>query len=359
MTRLIGRLALALAGLGVGVLGAELLARQLYEPPHGSVLLDPTPALSCYELDGDMGYVPRPGVCGRNAHGFLDPSDELAVAPGEQRVVVLGDSIADQDYFPKMLEEVLDTRLPGGADVLNLGVSGYGTVDEARYLATWGERLSPDLVVLQFCLNDFGITPLYVERDGQLQEVRVEYRASVGPSAWLFGRSALYRAWALRKLAGEVVVPKDAVDLGLAALADIAEPVEALDARLLVAPSPELLVRGTWPKLQAETYDTVKRATAELGVPTLDLAPVFEAAGPDELMLVKARDAMLQRETTLAGLPDQAPLMVVLERIMESSQPPEAHPSDRTHPNPIGHALATQAMVERILDPADPLLDHP
>ena len=356
MTRLLGRLGLVVAGLGIGLLGAELLARQLYEPPHGSVLLDPQPSLSCYLTDPEVGYVPRPGVCGRNAHGFLEPDDDLELGPDEQRVVVLGDSIADQDYFPKMLDAVLDTRLEGGADVLNLGVSGYGTVDEARWLERWGARLAPDLVVLQFCLNDFAVTPVYVEREGQLHEVRVEYRDSMGPSTWLFGRSALYRAWALRALADEVVVPEDAVEVGLAALADIAGQVEALDARLLVVLFPELAERGTWPKQLTGTYETVRTATAELGVPTVDLAPVFEAAGPDQLLLVKARDAMLAREVMVGGLPDGAALLGELERILRTSQPPEAHASDRTHPNPIGHALATQAMVERIVDPVDPLL---
>ncbi len=355
MRTLLGRLALGVAGLGIGLAGAELVARLLYEPPHGSVLLDPQPSLSCYLTDVEVGYVPRPGACGRNAHGFLEPDDDLSLGAEEQRVVVLGDSIADQDYFPKMLEAVLDTRLGGGADVLNLGVSGYGTVDEARWLERWGARLEPDLVVLQFCLNDFAVTPVYVEREGQLHEVRVEYRDSMGPSTWLFGRSALYRAWALRALADRVQVPADAVETGLAALADIAGQVEALDARLLVVLFPELAERGSWPKLQAGTYETVLAATA--GMPTVDLAPVFEAAGPEQLLLVQARDAMLAREAMLGGLPDSAALLGELDRIMRTSQPPEAHASDRTHPNPIGHALAAQAMVERILDPADPLLD--
>ncbi|MBM4085040.1 MAG: SGNH/GDSL hydrolase family protein, partial [Planctomycetes bacterium] len=39
-------------------------------------------------------------------------------------------------------------------EVLNFGIDGYGTLQEARLLETHARQFAPDLILLQYCLND-------------------------------------------------------------------------------------------------------------------------------------------------------------------------------------------------------------
>lgn len=77
------------------------------------------------------------------------------------RILVLGDSVAfgwgvrEEDTFPSQLADLLTLLHPGQRyEVINAGVSGYGTWQQARWLEQEIARLRPDLVVVQVHLND-------------------------------------------------------------------------------------------------------------------------------------------------------------------------------------------------------------
>jgi hypothetical protein len=73
---------------------------------------------------------------------------------------VLGDSYAEGLQVP--WEDLLSTRLEKGlndgpgprVEVINAGVSGYGTADELFLLEELGWRLKPDLVLIAFCVHN-------------------------------------------------------------------------------------------------------------------------------------------------------------------------------------------------------------
>ncbi len=110
-----------------------------------------------------LGWRLRPGYQGPvhdvwttiNASGYRGREHAGPPAPGRTRVVMLGDSItfghrlADEQTFPAVLE----ARSPL-LEVVNLGVEGYGTDQELLVLLDEGLRLSPHVVVLNFCPND-------------------------------------------------------------------------------------------------------------------------------------------------------------------------------------------------------------
>lgn len=126
----------------------------------------------------------KDGIRHTDAHGILHPDGFALRKPlGVQRVVVLGDSIAAGLDLP--FSERFTTRLQVGdrVEVLNFGIEGYRTAQEARLLEDHAIRFEPDVVLLQYCLNDAGssYTPT------------MWFRPIDRPHSYLFRRIA--RAW--------------------------------------------------------------------------------------------------------------------------------------------------------------------
>lgn len=123
-----------------------------------------------YEPHPRLGWTLRPGLAawftneGRgfvrvNAAGMRDRDHALDKPEGVYRIAVLGDSYAEarQVAAGETFWALLPGRLercgfqPGKrVEVLNFGVSGYGTAQEYLLLESTAIRYRPDLVVLQF-----------------------------------------------------------------------------------------------------------------------------------------------------------------------------------------------------------------
>lgn len=123
-----------------------------------------------YEPHPRLGWTLRPGLAawftneGRgfvrvNAAGMRDRDHALDKPEGVYRIAVLGDSYAEarQVAAGETFWALLPGRLercgfqPGKrVEVLNFGVSGYGTAQEYLLLESTAIRYRPDLVLLQF-----------------------------------------------------------------------------------------------------------------------------------------------------------------------------------------------------------------
>lgn len=122
-----------------------------------------------YTRDIDRGNALRPGTEGylfkegqkvhvsTNSHGMREREISLRKLPGTLRVAVLGDSFVEavqvpaEKTFPRVMErELAACKGLGGkeAQVLNFGVSGYGTAQELLTFRHLARRFKPDLVVL-------------------------------------------------------------------------------------------------------------------------------------------------------------------------------------------------------------------
>jgi len=119
-----------------------------------------------------------------NSRGNRSPEVATAKPPGVRRVVLLGDSntwgygLADDETVGAQLAGVLAAG-PGRWEVINLGVTGYGTDQEYLKLLVQGVEYAPDwVVVVYFHLNDmpdslatlaYGVEkPRFWLRDGRL-----------------------------------------------------------------------------------------------------------------------------------------------------------------------------------------------
>jgi hypothetical protein len=112
------------------------------------------------------GWTLKPGIDGMtvfdgknlnsNSKGFRGKTEyPYQRTPGKQRIVVLGDSftfgeeVSDDETYAHDLEATLSN-----AEVLNLGVQGYGQDQMALYLKEEGIKYHPDIVILGFAYLD-------------------------------------------------------------------------------------------------------------------------------------------------------------------------------------------------------------
>lgn len=125
-----------------------------------------------YLYDPDLGWRNIPNwqatTNGRkltiNSRGLRDREYSYEKPPGVRRILVLGDSfvwgygVGDDEIFTEVLERRLERSPPHAGvryEVLNTGVSGWGTDQEYLFLRREGFRYRPDVVVLAFFIvND-------------------------------------------------------------------------------------------------------------------------------------------------------------------------------------------------------------
>ncbi|MDX6613963.1 MAG: hypothetical protein QOD75_3149 [Blastocatellia bacterium] len=160
---LAGKLLLVLFGLLIGALLAEVMLRVAgFSYPE------------FYQPDATRGYALRPGKEGWymkegkafvsiNSDGLRDREHPFAKPPGTFRIALVGDSYPEafpvdmKDAFWVIMERKLQEC--GGAggkaiEVINFGVSGYGTAQELITLREQVWKYSPDLVVLTVTTNN-------------------------------------------------------------------------------------------------------------------------------------------------------------------------------------------------------------
>jgi lysophospholipase L1-like esterase len=151
----------------------------------------------------------------------LRPPDVTAKAPGEFRVLSLGESstfarhVLPSANYSALLEEHLQRASRRGVRVINAGVPGYTLFQGRVYLEHRGLGLDPDAVLLYFGFNDFLPVSTRQKRDAsagaesqaltdrELYDARERWWARAG--SMLLEHSNLFRIVA----AGESLRPED------------------------------------------------------------------------------------------------------------------------------------------------------
>jgi len=100
-----------------------------------------------------------------NADGFRDYNYRAEKGSDAYRILMLGDSITlgwgvnFSDTFPKMMEKRLNNLSPGKKfEVINTGVGNYNTQMEVELLKAKGLKYKPDLIILNYYINDAELT---------------------------------------------------------------------------------------------------------------------------------------------------------------------------------------------------------
>lgn len=166
-------LTLALLSLAAALLLLEMLARAL------GLAAPAEPTGNFWRMDAQTGWSLQPGATGRwfnppyeydvdvaiNSQGLRDVERAgYDKPPGIFRILLLGDSYVEglrvplEQTFGKALEAELNASAPAGLryEVVNAGVSGWGTDQQLLWLRSEGAKYQPDLVLLSFFPgNDF------------------------------------------------------------------------------------------------------------------------------------------------------------------------------------------------------------
>ena len=159
MKRLAVPAAIVAVSLALAAILGELMLR--YKGFSAPVWYQPDPALG-WRLRPNLGaWFTSEGraFVETNSQGLRDREHALAKPAGVYRIGVLGDSYSEamqvareQAYWALLPERLAACGFASGRkiEVVNFGVSGYGTAQELRMLQSTAAAYRPDLVLLQF-----------------------------------------------------------------------------------------------------------------------------------------------------------------------------------------------------------------
>jgi lysophospholipase L1-like esterase len=167
--RIVSNLLATLVSLVITAVGLELLTRFIADDGMQFDLEMWKYARDIKQLAADplIGHEHAPNRQARlmgvdfrtNSHGLRDREFSFDRVPGKLRIVMLGDSLTVgwgvplEETFSKRIEQMYaDVGID--AEVINLGVGNYNTVQEVQAFLTKGHRYQPDVIVLNYFVND-------------------------------------------------------------------------------------------------------------------------------------------------------------------------------------------------------------
>src|SRR5580704_3257817 len=267
----------------------------------------------------------------------------VGLAPARHNVLIVGDSISFGTGVPyaKSYAPALESRLNQGLGqsvaVWNAAVPGYNTSQEAAMLLRAAPLVRPDLVVVQFCMNDY-LDPPVLTAGGNLDQ---SYSIAENGSAFSNPIKLLYYSRALVFFKEKFkdlqrarpewfpvwahyihrVQKKPGWQRAKDALLRIQDSCNRSGARLLfvIFPVEQQLRIG-----DRAAQDDLLQFTRANGIETLDLYDSFRAHWRDGLYID------------------------YWEQVKQF---------DKVHPNERGHALAAEQIAEAIMDRKEDLLD--
>lgn len=167
-----------------------------------------------FEPHPDFGHFHRPNVEGWqrtgeyesyvaiNAKGLRDRDFPYEKPEGTYRILVLGDSFTEglqvdiEKTFPKQLETLLNEQAASPVEVINAGVSRYGTDRALLFLEEEGLKYHPDLIIYALYPNDITDnveSGLFRIENGRLVQHSVEISTWEQVRGFLYDTSYLYR----------------------------------------------------------------------------------------------------------------------------------------------------------------------
>jgi len=265
-----------------------------------------------------------------NSHGLRDREYTEEKPKDVYRIVMLGDSttfgwgVAESDTTAKILEQALNSAdVPGHRrfEVLNAGVGNYGTVQEYTHYLTYDRAFHPDLVILEYFIND--AEPVPVERNPGLlgKSYLLAFVISRYDSMMRFtGRRPNWKEY----YAGLYRDDNPGLEGAEKALTSLATTTRDDRTQLLVTILPELHeINESYPFTSEQ--QKIKDVLASNRVPVIDLIDGLRGHGPESSLWVTPADDHPNRKANTLIVAQELPWIL-------QNLPPEASAGATTTP---------------------------
>jgi hypothetical protein len=345
--------------LGLTLAMLEVTIRLVWPQPTGITHQDRYGLALHYP--GITRYMPQYGhSVSFNEVGMRDRDHPLEKSPGTFRILLLGDSFMEalqvpfEASLPSLLEEELGRRTGRKVEVINAGVSGWGTDDELRYLTSYGVAYHPDLVLVAMTLHNDISDNLRQDwhrlKDGRLitrdrqPMPAMDYRI-VQLKAYLSTRFQLYQLWRRARHGSEI--------------REAGRQLRSHVAQLFEEPTPEGIAKGV--SLTGLLLRQVQEVTtSQGGKVVLFLLPIVHQLS-DSSFAEFARTSGVPLDSLRIGKPQQ-----LIRPLADSIRMPviDLYPRFRQwvtgggahlyvdwdgHWNETGHRLAAEVVTEGLL----------
>lgn len=225
-----------------------------------------------------------------NSLGMLDSERQADKAKNVYRIICIGDSTTANSMYAAMLEKMLNENLSCAKfEVWNCGVIGYAAMQYCRALEEKWLKYDPDVVIIGFCLNDFATTPLIAKENDHLVGYFPQKEILPLVNPLLLKHSALYRF-----IIEQIFFKKGYTDFTNnyeANIEAVGENIIKIKELLLNKKVKFLLVIlglteriEKWDAIWQSSYKAIKKIVDDYHIDYLDMVPIFEDNGPENLM---------------------------------------------------------------------------
>jgi lysophospholipase L1-like esterase len=231
-----------------------------------------------------------------NSYGMVGKEYRLKKEKNTFRILILGDSITEFDWYVRSLEKQLNSnsKLGYNFEIWNGGVCGYEVNQYLNYLRYKGLRYNPDMVIIGFCLNDFNrdsMVVFYKDSKGftQYYYPTPYLERIMSHNRFLFKHSYLYRFLIvkLETLLSQMHQEEKDINIrertGLYYLGKIKRICNSKEIPLFCVIFPYLKPINEYDSSQKDEYNSMVRVLRELNIDYLDLHLYFPEAKRYEL----------------------------------------------------------------------------
>lgn len=269
-----------------------------------------------YRASDILGYEKIPlSAPNINYYGLVGEGYPLKKKKGTYRILVIGDSITEHNYYIEDLKKSLNNSgLKSNFEVWNAGCPGYNLAQYTNYLKYKGIRFSPDMLIIGFAPNDFtdSVPIFYKTKEGFIEcyNPANNIAAKVNVNPFLLKHSLLYRFLIINLNNSFCARSKGNPDYFLREIKDICEKKHILFFGVLF---PVLKPIEEYNEQEKSDYKNMVTTFRNIGIECVDLHKYF-----------------LRKDIDIFSL-------------RESRQ-------DWYHPSRLGHEIAAKAIYEYLLE---------
>lgn len=222
-----------------------------------------------------LGWEIDPSQPPLNAHGRFTNPKKIKKDQGIYRIIAIGDSVTEQGYYEKFLEDRLNDSILGQKfEVWNCGVGGYQMPQYYYYLKYKGVGFQPDMIIVGFTLGDISNSPVVLMTKEGYKAYENPFTCIDFPlNRYLFLRYRTYRffIYNLEKFLKSTRPKQEIPDLIFKKFIDLAY---SKDIKVVALIWPYM--KNDYSDWELTQYKEIRTILENYGIPYLDLHESFD-----------------------------------------------------------------------------------